>query len=156
MKGTTRELNETYLAEPGAVPAARAALSAFAGAAGADQDQIEAIRLAGSEAISNAVLHAYPDASGSVYVYVTAAIVTGGLWVLVADDGCGLTPRVDRPGLGLGLGLMAQLSDELEIVTRAAGGTEVRMRFDLVPAEPGERQAAPRSRRMRTVREPRR
>jgi hypothetical protein len=33
--------------------------------------------------------------------------------------------------LGLGLGLMARLSDALTILTRSSGGVEVRMRFDL-------------------------
>ena len=49
--------------------------------------------------------------------------------MLIADDGCGLEPRDRPPGLGLGLGLIAQLSDHLAIAPRANGGTEVRMRF---------------------------
>jgi hypothetical protein len=34
-------------------------------------------------------------------------------------------------GLGLGLGLMAQLSDSLAILSRSTGGVEIRMSFDL-------------------------
>jgi two-component sensor histidine kinase len=76
-------------------------------------------------------------------VYVTAALVAEELWVLVADDGCGLEPRTGRPGLGLGLGLIAQLSDELAIVPRAGGGTEVRMRFNLIRTESRESGGGP-------------
>jgi anti-sigma regulatory factor (Ser/Thr protein kinase) len=105
-------------------------LGDFAREAGAEPRQVDAVRLASSEALTNAVLHAYRAEPGSVYV--TAAVVAEELWVLVADDGCGLEPRAGRPGLGLGLGLIAQLSEELAIVPRASGGTEVRMRFNLV------------------------
>ena len=65
-------------------------------------------------------------------VHVTAALVSNDPWVLIADDGCGLEPVARRPGLGLGLGLIAQLSDHLAIAPRSGGGTEVRMRFTLV------------------------
>lgn len=129
MRSLAKNLSATYVAEPDAVPAARHAVSEFAHEAGADADQIEAIRLATSEALTNSVLHAYRGQPGNVYV--TAAVVASELWVLIADDGRGLEPQTDRPGLGLGLGLISQVTDELAIVPRAGGGTEVRMRFDL-------------------------
>jgi anti-sigma regulatory factor (Ser/Thr protein kinase) len=129
MRTAAKNLSATYLAEPDAVPAARHAVSEFAHHAGADGEQIESIRLATSEALTNSVLHAYRGQPGNVYV--TAAVVSHELWVLIADDGRGLEPQTDRPGLGLGLGLISQVTDELAIVPRAAGGTEVRMRFDL-------------------------
>lgn len=113
---------------------ARTALGAFAAGAGAQQEQIDAVRLASSEALTNVVIHAYRDEPG--LIYVSAAIVSRDLWVLIGDDGCGMQPRADRPGLGLGLGLIAQLSDEFTLAARAAGGTEVRMRFDLVRGDP--------------------
>lgn len=129
MDGATNMLSLVYEAEPESVPRARKAVRDFASAAGADSRQLDAVRLASSEAITNAVIHAYRGAPGSVYV--TAAIVSDELWVLIADDGCGMEPRPDRPGLGLGLGLISQVSDELAIVARSGGGTEVRMRFRL-------------------------
>src|SRR5438067_673490 len=130
MRRGALNLSETYPARAEAIREARHALSDFAAAAGADERQVEAVRLASSEALTNAVLHAYRDQPGSIQV--TAAAISGELWVLIADDGCGLEPRADHPGLGLGLGLIARLSDHLAIVPRASGGTEVRMRFKLV------------------------
>ena len=129
MKDAVSTLSLTYTAEPGSVPLARSALHEFALAAGASEQQVDDVRIAGSEAVTNAVVHAYRDQPGDIYV--TAAIVSDGLWVLIADDGCGMEPRADRPGLGLGLGLISQVSDELAIVPRASGGTEVRMRFKI-------------------------
>jgi serine/threonine-protein kinase RsbW len=133
MKSVAPCLSKTYPAIATSIPAARNALRAFAAGAGAQQVQIDAIRLASSEALTNAVVHAYRDEPG--VIHVTAAVVSGELWVLIADDGCGLQPRADRPGLGLGLGLIAQVSDDFAIVPRATGGTEVRMRFSLAGAE---------------------
>ena len=123
----------TFRAEPDAVARARQALREFAADAGASADQIDAVRLASSEAVTNAVLHAYRDEPGKVYV--SAALVSDELWILIADDGCGLEPRTGRPGLGLGLGLISQVSDHLTIVARSGGGTEVRMRFDLADTD---------------------
>jgi len=131
----------TLKAEPESVPRARRALNDFAAAAGADRGQLDAVRLASSEAMTNAVVHAYHDRAGDVYV--TAALVSNELWILVADDGCGLKPRADRPGLGLGLGLISQVVDDMAVVARARGGTEVRMRFDLGDGGFTRRRAAP-------------
>lgn len=139
MTGGTGQLNARYPAVANSVPLAREALGAFASRAGAQREQIDAVRLASSEALTNAVLHGYRDEPG--LLYVTAALVSGELWVLIADDGCGLQPQTDRPGLGLGLALIAQASDEFTLHARASGGTEVRMRFDLAGNEP-EFQAA--------------
>jgi anti-sigma regulatory factor (Ser/Thr protein kinase) len=130
MQSVGNSLNHTYPAEPRSVGRARAAVSEFAAAAGATRRQVDDVRLATSEAVTNSVLHAYRGQPGSIYV--TAAAAADELWILVADDGCGLEPRSDRPGLGLGLGLISQLSDDLAIGPRAGGGTELRMSFKLV------------------------
>src|SRR5579864_8761784 len=108
MEGATNTLSLVYEAEPESIPRARRAVREFASAAGADQCQLDAVRLATSEAITNAVVHAYRGGPGNVYV--TAAVVSEELWVLIADDGCGMEPRADRPGLGVGLGLISQVS----------------------------------------------
>jgi stage II sporulation protein AB (anti-sigma F factor) len=140
---TNHGLTTSYRAVAACVGVARRELSEFAWAAGADPEQVDAVRLASSEALTNAVLHAYGDQPEPGQIQVTAAVVAEELWILIADDGCGLAPRPDRPGLGLGLALIAQLSDEFAVCTRAGGGVEVRMRFDLTgPRRPA--RAAPR------------
>ena|SRR5438067_11885504 len=121
--------SETFGAEADAVPTVRAAISEFARDAGAKGERLEAIRLATSEAVTNAVLHAYAGASGPVQV--TASYVPGELWVLISDSGTGLRLRTGHTGLGLGLVLIAQLADEFEILSRGTGGTELRMLFKL-------------------------
>ena len=55
------------------------------------------------------------------------------LHLVIADDGDGLVPRTDSPGLGLGLPIMAQLSDHFEIVS-GPDGTEIHLAFPCQPA----------------------
>jgi len=125
--GVQESLSESYPATPAAVPAARHAVGDYAVVAGAGPDQLDAIRLAVSEAVTNAVKHAYPDGGGEIHM--TAAALDGELWILVADEGVGVHTPTQDPGLGLGLALIADACEEFVITERAEGGTEARMRF---------------------------
>ncbi len=122
-------LAKSYPAIPDSVPVARRELSAFATQLGASEEQVEAVRLAASEAITNVVMHAYRGHGGEIHV--RADLAAGELWVLIGDDGVGLSAHRESPGLGVGLALIAQSADGLTIINRAEGGTEVRMCFDL-------------------------
>jgi anti-sigma regulatory factor (Ser/Thr protein kinase) len=91
---------------------------------------LDAIAIAVTEAVSNAVMHAYVGMPVPGTVQVTATTCrNGGLEVVVADDGRGPVPRDDSPGIGLGVPLMHALSDAVELRGRAGGGTRVRMLF---------------------------
>ena len=119
-------------AEADNVPVVRHALRGLLEAVGISDERISDIALAVTEACANAVLHAYPDRPGAFEV---AATLPGGgpLTVTVRDHGAGLTPRVDSPGLGVGLPVMAAIADALEIDTPAGQGTIVRMTFEVSP-----------------------
>jgi serine/threonine-protein kinase RsbW len=125
---------ESYPAVAETVPMARAAVTTFAREAGAKGERLEAIRLAASEAVTNAVRHAYDGTVGAVHV--SASYVPGEVWILIADSGSGLRIRSPGKGLGLGLALIAQLADEFEIISRGSGGTELRMLFRLRSRNP--------------------
>ena len=90
----------------------------------------DAIALAVTEAVTNAVLHAYIDEPepGEVEV-VVQRVAEDCVEILVCDDGRGMRPRTDSPGLGLGLPLVATLADNFEVQARDGGGTRVRMAF---------------------------
>src|SRR5690348_8016505 len=83
------------------------------------------VKLAVTEACTNVVVHAYPDGDGPMAV--TAAVCDGKLTVVVSDEGRGIVPRPDSPGLGLGLPLIATLADSLELGSGESDTTEVRM-----------------------------
>lgn len=122
-------LSRSYPALADSVPRARRAVVVLAAAAGARDDRLEAIRLAVSEAFTNAVRHAYPDGRG--LVHVTAVVAEGMLTLLIADDGCGLRRSSRTPGLGWGLALISDASDGFTVTERADGGTEARISFRL-------------------------
>jgi serine/threonine-protein kinase RsbW len=121
----------TFTAEAPAPGKARAAARAFAAESGADADTLAAVALCVSEAVSNAVVHAYRESERPGSVELEVKRPNGYLCLLVRDHGCGLAPRTDSPGLGLGLPLIAESASSLEVRTPGDGGTEVRMCFDL-------------------------
>ena len=68
-----------------------------------------------SEAVTNAVIHAYRDRERPGDVHVSACLDHDGVQISIADDGLGLRPRADSPGVGLGMPLIADLADRVEI-----------------------------------------
>ena len=132
MVAVRASLNETHRATPEVIPTLRHAVADYARSVGIDGAQLDGVRLAVSEAVSNVVLHAYAGEPG--YVHVTARVVSDELWVLVADDGRGHNASPLRPGLGWGLAFITDGTDEFALAERAEGGTEARMIFRL-PAD---------------------
>ena len=130
---------EEFPAEPASIAPIRRGVAAHARAAGADETQLAELTLAVSEAATNAVVHGFADiAPGTLLVRATAG--DGTFSVLVADDGRGMKPRGDSPGLGLGLPTIAQLTASFDIRDGPGGtGTEVHMVFAL----PGVRAPSP-------------
>jgi serine/threonine-protein kinase RsbW len=95
------------------------------------------IALVVSEATTNAVLHAYGDTTlGPLYVATTLGGESLTVWI--CDSGSGMRPRRDSPGLGLGLGVISRLCDEVLISSDANAGTCVTATFARVA-----RRAAP-------------
>jgi serine/threonine-protein kinase RsbW len=121
----------SWPAAPTSVSAARRAVVDHACSLGATPAALAAVELAVSEAMNNAVQHAYPDADRPGPVTITAEPLDGVLRVVVADQGRGMRPRPDSAGLGLGLPLISQMTQSFEVHQPPAGGTVLSMRFDL-------------------------
>jgi serine/threonine-protein kinase RsbW/stage II sporulation protein AB (anti-sigma F factor) len=112
-----------FPAVPLGVSAARGEAAAVARRCGLDEMRVGDVALAVSEAATNVVVHA---GAGSIELRIEAT--DGELLVVVSDDGAGMRPRRDSPGLGLGLPIIATVTDRME--TRTEGGrTEVLMVF---------------------------
>lgn len=112
----------------------RQAVSGLAEALGLPRERIGDLRTVVTEACDNVVLHAYADGDGPLEVTATAA--PGAIEVEVGDRGQGLRPSAgleQEPTLGLGLGLplIASLSDSYRIEGGAGAGTRMLMRFAL-------------------------
>jgi anti-sigma regulatory factor (Ser/Thr protein kinase) len=127
----TTRLELSLPAIPGSVRVARDAVAETFAAVGAGQQATEDVRLCVSEAVTNAVLHAYRDGRGNVGVSVEDS--DGELTVVVRDEGKGLTRFQQEGELGYGLRIIDRLATRCAISTAPDVGTEVRMAFALEP-----------------------
>ncbi len=109
----------TYPSTPSGVRAMRREVAAFAGRSGMGEDGVGDVRLAVSEAATNAVVHAYRESDG--HLHVRAHVEGLELIVVVVDTGSGLAPRADSPGLGLGMPLMASVTTRFLVVSQGTG-----------------------------------
>jgi anti-sigma regulatory factor (Ser/Thr protein kinase) len=125
------EFREEAPAIPESVGQLRRAVGEFARSHGAADDVVMALQLATSEAMSNAVIHAFADRDAPGTLTITAAREGDEIAVIVRDDGTGMRPRPDSPGLGVGLPLMTRSTQSLRFSEGDDGGTEVAMRFTL-------------------------
>lgn len=120
-------------AKPEFLLLARLAATGVGRSAGASEETIADLKLAVTEAVANAVRHAYPpDSPGRVWVELSA---TGGrLEIAVSDEGRGLddaepAPHVEELGeSGMGLSIIRAIADEVE-VGAGPDGRGTRLRF---------------------------
>jgi serine/threonine-protein kinase RsbW len=94
---------------PLGVQTLRREMAELAKECGMDAEGIADVRLAVTEAATNAVIHAYAEAEGELTV--SAAVRQGELAIVIGDTGPGLVERDDSPGLGLGLSLIASVAE---------------------------------------------
>ena len=129
----SRSVNEAF---------ARAAVAAFAAQLDPTLDEIGDIKTAVSEAVTNCIVHAYPDQLGKISLKVR--ILEGGvLEVAVRDWGRGI-PDVEqarRPLFttggeersGMGFTIMESFMDKLRVTSQEGKGTKVVMRRRIAP-----------------------
>jgi stage II sporulation protein AB (anti-sigma F factor) len=124
-------LAASYPAVGDTVPPLRREMGEIAAALGVSEAQTHHVRLAVSEAATNAVLHAYDGDPGDLHV--TVSVLEGWLSIALADDGRGLG-RSERHGGGVGFRVIKECADQLSVVPRPSGGLEIRIRFNLEDA----------------------
>ena len=121
---------------------ARAAVACFAAQMDPTLNELEDIKTAVSEAVTNAIVHAYPDAIGKVTV--RARICPGNVLELtVKDHGRGIAdvskarePLFTTGGeerSGMGFTIMESFTDKLSVRSVPSRGTTVVMRKKLAP-----------------------
>ena len=109
-----------------AITELRGAARTFAEIHGADAQDVA---LAISEAVTNAVVHAYVGRAPGA-VRLSGRRHRAHIELTVEDDGPGCRPRPDSPGAGLGLAIIAQVADDVGFAA-IRPGTRVQMRFAL-------------------------
>lgn len=124
-------LFERREARPQSIAQLRHVVTRFAAAAGAPSRQLEDIALAVSEALTNAVVHAYPDVRRPGQMAVHASAHDRVLEILVSDEGVGMAAEAPMATGGLGYTLMAHVSDELAVRGSPGWGVRTHLTFEL-------------------------
>lgn len=114
----------------------RAAVAAFVAQLDPAVDELADIKTAVSEAVTNCIVHAYPDSVGTIYI--TAQIYEQGRVVIrIRDKGRGIEdvqqamePLFTTAGgerAGLGFAVMQSFMDRLRVTSTPGRGTLVRL-----------------------------
>ena len=123
----SRSANEGY---------ARTAVAAFVAQLDPAVVELSALRTAVSEAVTNCIVHAYPNEIGNIYIHARL-FPDGRVQVKIRDRGCGIpnisqameplftTGGEDRSGLGFSV--MESFTDKLKVRSTAGKGTTVTM-----------------------------
>jgi anti-sigma regulatory factor (Ser/Thr protein kinase) len=120
-----------FPAVPASLADVRETTRHWAREAGAEPAVVYAATHAVHEAVVNAIVHGYDGGAAEQVVRVAADDRDGCLRFTITDHGAGFLPRQESPGYGLGLAIIAQLSDDFEVHDRPGGGLVVRIGFRL-------------------------
>ncbi len=124
---------------------ARAAAAAFVSQLDPSMEELGDLRTAVSEAVTNAIVHAYPNSIGRILLRMR--ILEGGVFeVSVRDWGRGIenvelamTPLYTSGGeerSGMGFTIMGSFTDSLRVRSAPGKGTTVIMRKHISPRRP--------------------
>ena len=133
-------LNEskiTFLSKSANEGYARAVVAAFAAQLDPTLDELGDIKTSVSEAVTNCIVHAYPDSVG--IIHINLRILEGNiLEIAVRDRGIGIpdinmamTPMYTTGGSdrsGMGLTIIESFNDNLKIRSKPNSGTTITMR----------------------------
>lgn len=140
----TPTLRLTLPARAENIAVVRQALTGLAAELGAAPELIDDIKTAVSEAVTNVVIHAYPEAEDGP-IEISANVRGRNLEVVIRDAGVGMQPRpldAEQPTLRVGLALIGALVDSFEVSGEEGVGTEVRLSFDLYRRADGATNSA--------------
>lgn len=116
------------------VAIARVTAAAFAAQIDFTLNEIEEIKVAISEAVSNVVIHGYEEKSGQIEIIMN--LYEDKLEYIVSDEGRGIADVAlarqpsyssDPERMGLGFVFMESFMDELDVISTINKGTKVRM-----------------------------
>lgn len=133
MKKNQFELIFTSLAEN--VGIARMLIASIGAQLDLSLNDIEELKVAVSEAVSNAIIHGYENRSNE-RVYLTIELDSESLRITVRDEGCGIRDieqamqpafSTDPERMGLGFVFMQSFMDDLQVDSSVNQGTTVTM-----------------------------
>ncbi len=113
---------------------ARTVVSAFAAAIDPTIEELAELKTAVSEAVTNAIVHAYPEDTG--YVVLSGRIDGRKIYITVSDNGIGIadvekareplfTGKPEEERSGLGFSIMESFCDKVTVTSGLGEGTVV-------------------------------
>jgi len=130
-------INLEFQSLPENVAFARTCVGAFASQLDCTLEEIEEIKLAVSEAVSNSIIHGYKRRTNEKISIYTALLDNRTVEIVIKDEGCGIEDiekamepaYSSEPGrMGLGFTFMKSFMDELEVQSQPGKGTIVKLR----------------------------
>jgi stage II sporulation protein AB (anti-sigma F factor) len=124
-----------FLSRPENVSLARVAIATFATEVDFNLSDLEEIKVAVSEAVSNAIVHGYEEKPTGT-ILVTANLYQDVLEIIVEDEGKGIADLTQalQPGgnadperMGLGFVFMKSFMDEVDVWSELGQGTRVKL-----------------------------
>lgn len=113
---------------------ARVAIGGFVSQKNPRIDELNDIKTAVSEAVTNCIVHAYRDTVGDIEM--TARLTDEGVYIKIRDRGCGIedvkrameplfTTLPDEERSGLGFSVMESFTDSVSVKSKQGSGTTV-------------------------------
>ena len=113
---------------------ARVAVGGFISSKNPRIDELNDIKTAVSEAVTNCIVHAYRDTVG--LIELTAKLTDDGVYIKIRDKGCGIedvkkameplyTTLPDEERSGLGFSVMESFTDNVTVKSKLGSGTTV-------------------------------
>jgi anti-sigma regulatory factor (Ser/Thr protein kinase) len=127
------DVRREFPALSSSLPAIREATAACARETAAADAVVAAAVQAVHEAAANVVVHAYGGGTADATIELRSRNGDGWLRFTVGDRGRGFRPGRATPGYGLGMAIMAQLADELQMRDRDGRGLLIEVAFRLQP-----------------------
>ena len=133
----TNEMKLEFLSKSCNESFARVVAAAFASQLDPTVDELEDVKTAVSEAVTNAIIHGYEGVEGRILMH--CKMFDNTIEISISDEGCGIenvewarqplyTSKSDEERSGLGFTVMESFMDEVEVISSLGVGTTVTMR----------------------------
>ncbi len=132
----TNHIKMEFEAKEVNVSFSRVAVAAFIAILDPTVDEVEDVKVAVSEAVTNAIVHGYEGKEG--IIYIEAFSYSNTVMISIRDTGCGIediqkareplfTTKPDEERSGLGFTVMESFMDSVHIESKKGCGTTVTM-----------------------------
>ena len=130
------EMNLSFLSLSENESFARVAVASFVAQLDPTLEEINEVKTVVSEAVTNSIIHGYPEKIG--YIYLNCKITGDRMELVITDHGIGIsdllqarqplfTSRPDLERSGMGFTIMESFVDQFDVASEEGNGTTIRL-----------------------------